>query len=340
MRKKILKIAAIPLILVPIALFGIWLVHWRYFETTDDAYVQADNVVIIPKVAGYVTAVDVTENQLVHKGDTIVQLENDDYIARRDQAQAEVNSTESQVVLLDRQKALQTAMIAQATAGISAAKAKANDADIEYERDKHLIAQGYVTKERMDADQAAAAAADANTVQAEAALRAAESQLAVIEAQQQQTQAGLAQAKARLANAQIDLDHTVIKAPLDGSVGNRSAQVGDYVGPGSQLFTFVPESDLYVIANFKETEVERMHVGQHVSLWADVNPGRELYGVIQSLSPATGSEYSLLPPQNATGNFTKIVQRLPVRIEFTRDSDPPADIRAGLSMVVTVDTRH
>jgi membrane fusion protein (multidrug efflux system) len=326
--------------LLVLALAGAWWIYSRHFETTDDAYVKSDNVVIAPKVHGYVVAVDANENALVHGGDTIVRLEDDDYSAARDQARAAMAAAEAQVAVLSHQRTLQLAIVEQARAGIRGAQAKAHDDGAQHERDKQLIAKAYVTKEQMDKDAAAAAASDAELARANATLAAAESQLAVVEAQQQQTAAALTQAQARLAEAEIDVKHTVINAPLTGYLGNRSVQVGDYVNPGTQLFTLVPQSGLYVVANFKETQLRRMHVGQVVEMTADVNPGVALRGMIESLSPATGSEFSLLPPQNATGNFTKIVQRLPVRIEFTADSDAPDYIRSGLSMVVTVDIRR
>lgn len=340
MRKKLPRIIAAIGVPVALVLFGIWWGYWRHFETTDDAYVKADTVTISPKVQGYVTAVPVTENQLVHKGDVIVRLEDDDFAAARDQAAAQVAAAEAQLKVLARQQTLQSALVAQAKAGITASAAKAHNDDLEYHRDQQLIGRDYVSKARVDADAAADTAANAELVKANAGLVAAQSQLAVVVAQEQQAGAALSQARAHLAAAQLDLDHTVIRAPLDGYVGNRSVQVGDYVGPGSQLFTLIPHPGLYVVANFKETQVRHMHVGQPVTISADVDTSEPLHGVIQSLAPAAGSEFSLLPPQNATGNFTKIVQRLPIRIEFTQDSSLPTNIRPGLSLVVTVDTRR
>lgn len=334
-----MKIGIVVGLVAAAGLAAVWGHYRRFVESTDDAYVQADNAVVSPKVPGYVTKVAVEENRVVHKGDVLVILEDDDYIAARDQAQASVAAASAQLQVLSSQDALQGALIEKARAGVTAAIAKAHDADTERERDAKLIDQGYVTKERQDADNDAATTADAEVISANSALDAAHRQLAVVRAQEVQAKAALDQARARLAGAQIDLDHTVIRASMDGIVGNRSVQVGDYVGPGSQLFTLVPQTELYVIANFKETQVARMRVGQPVTMYADVNSGEKLHGFVESLSPATGSEFSLLPPQNATGNFTKIVQRVPIKIAFTKESDPPAILRPGLSIVVTVDTR-
>ena len=339
MRKKILKVALVVGAVIIAGSLLVWGRYWRFIESTDDAYVQADNAIISPKVSGYVANVAANENQTVHKGDVLVALEDDDYIAARDQAKAAVAAAEAEVQVLVRQDALQGALIEKAAAGVTAAAAKAHDADTERDRDAKLIGQGYVTKERQDADNDAATSADAEVVSASSSLDAARRQLAVVHAQEIQAKASLEQARARLNEAQINLDHTIIRAPMDGVVGNRSVQVGDFVGPGSQLFTLVPKSDLYVIANFKETQVGRMRVGQPVTMYADINSAEKLHGVVASLSPATGSEFSILPPQNATGNFTKIVQRVPIKIAFTKESDPPAILRPGLSIVVSVDTR-
>ncbi|HEX7111912.1 MAG TPA: HlyD family secretion protein [Mizugakiibacter sp.] len=340
MRKPIILKALAGLAAVAaLALTAAWWLDWRHIQTTDDAYVKADNVVISPKVRGYVADVGVRENQHVRQGEVLVTLDREDYVAARDKAEAAVQSAAAALQVLLQQHALASAQVAQAQAAVTAARARAVDADRRYARDRNLIAQNFIARDRLDADEAAAHAADADVSRAASALQAALNGVKVVEAQHAQAEASLAERRAELAAARIDLAHTVIRAPLDGIVGNRSVQTGDYVEPGSQLFTLVPERGLYVVANFKETQVARMRPGQVAQVRLDVNARWSLRGVVESIAPATGSEFALLPPQNATGNFTKIVQRLPVKIELAPDSGVPAGVRPGLSAVVSVDTR-
>jgi membrane fusion protein (multidrug efflux system) len=317
----------------------LWYFDHRGIETTDDAYVRADSTAVSPKIAGYIAAVLVRENQHVKQGDALVRIDDRDYRARVDQAQAQADSQASALNTLDRQVALQQALIEQAAAAGRAAEANQRRAGAEFERDRKLMQQGYTTPEQFDANRAAAEAAQAAVAQAKAGSAAAEQQREVLKARRAEAESGLAAARSALAAAQLDLEHTQLVAPFDGIVGNRSVNVGDYVRPGTQLFVLVPPGQAFVVANFKETQIGRMAPGNAVDLEFDAYPGWTLHGRIESLSPATGSQYSLLPPENATGNFTKIVQRVPIKIVPQIAPEQADRLRPGLSVIVHVDTR-
>ncbi len=312
-----------------------WWTEGRFIESTDDAYVLADIASISAKVAGYVRELRAESNQPVKAGDVLVVLDDSDYRARVDQAAAGVAAQRAALVSNQARLVWQHAVIEQARAGIVSAEAELRRAALELERSRTLAADSWGTRQRLEvatADQAKAAAA---LSRARAALSAETNQLGVLDAGRHEVEAGLAQAEAQLALARDDLGHTVIRAPLDGVVGNRTVQLGVLARPGVQLMAVVPLGSLYIDANFKETQLRRMRVGQSVRVSVDAYPDRTLAGRVGSLAPASGSRFSLLPPENATGNFTKIVQRVPVRILLP----DAAGLRPGLSVVVGVDTR-
>ena len=339
-RKALIISGAAFLLVVAAATFGYrWWTVGRFMESTDDAYVGGDITVIAPKVSGFIARVAVTDNQTVHAGDVLVELDNRDYVAARARAVAAVAAQEAAIANLSATRHLQEAVIAQAQAGINAADAeieRSQEDQVRYRRLEKLSAVSTQESQKADADYKNAIAAG---VKARATLAASQRQLDVIDSQSQQATASLAQAKADRDVADLNLSYTELRAPMDGTVGNRSARAGSYATIGAQLMSLVPARGLWVDANFKESQLARMHAGQPVTVEADVLPGRVFRGHVASLAPATGAVFSVLPAENATGNFTKIVQRVPVRIVLDGDASQLGQFRPGLSVVAKVDMR-
>jgi membrane fusion protein, multidrug efflux system len=337
-RKRLLISGAAAIILVSV---GVFAYHWwtvgRFIESTDDAYVGGDITVIAPKVSGFISRVAVTDNQQVHAGDVLVELDNRDYVVARARGVAAVAAQEAAIANLSATRHLQEAVIAQAQAGINAADAeieRSQEDQIRYRRLEKLSAVSTQESQKADADYKSAIAAGAKT---RAALAAAQRQLDVIDSQSQQAAAALAQAKADRDVADLNLSYTELRAPMDGTVGNRSARAGSYATIGAQMMSLVPARGLWVDANFKESQLAHMRAGQPVTVEADVLPGRVFHGHVASLAPATGAVFSVLPAENATGNFTKIVQRVPVRVVLDGDASQLGQLRPGLSVVAEVD---
>jgi membrane fusion protein, multidrug efflux system len=339
-RKRALLAGAVAVLAVVVAYLGWrWWAVARYSVTTDDAYTAADSIVVSPRVHGYVKQVVVSENQHVRRGDVLVTIDDTDYQLRIGQAQAQVRAKEAAVATLSQQFILQHSIIAQARAAVVSAQAQHARATDVYRRDRRLIEEGVISREKLETDHAAWLTASAEVDKAQAYAREVESESAVLLAKKSEQEADMAATAAALKSTQFDNDHTRIIAPIDGIVGSRNVQTGEYVNPGKQLFVLVPVADQYIIANFKETQISRIRVGQPVSFKLDAYPDLAGRGMVQSFAPATGSEFALLPPQNATGNFTKIVQRVPVKIRLLDGGSLIDKIRSGLSVVVTVDTR-
>ena len=339
--RKVLIISGAALIIAAaLAVFGHqWWTVGRFTESTDDAYVGGDITVIAPKVSGFIARVAVTDNQLVHAGDVLVELDNRDYVAARARAVAAVAAQQAAIANLAATRHLQEALIAQAQAGIDSADAeieRSQEEQIRYRRLEKLSAVSLQESQKADADYKNAIASGAR---ARATLSASRRQLDVIDSQNQQAAAALAQAEADRDVADLNLSYTELRAPMDGTVGNRSARAGSYANIGAQLMSLVPARGLWVDANFKESQLARMHAGQTVLVEADVLPGQVFRGRVASLAPATGAVFSVLPAENATGNFTKIVQRVPVRVVLDGDASALGQLRPGLSVVAKVDMR-
>jgi membrane fusion protein, multidrug efflux system len=316
-----------------------WWTVGRFIESTDDAYVGGDVTVIAPKVAGFIAEVAVTDNQAVRAGDLLVKLDDRDYRAALAKAAAAVAAQEATLANLDATRRLQESMIAQAEAEVAAAEAEVARSRFDVVRYSQLASDQYASLQRFqqaDADNKKATAAVEKT---RAALDAARRRLDVIDTQKQQTRAALDQAVAERDLAQLNLGYTELRAPIDGVVGNRSARAGAYAMVGAQLISLVPAHGLWVDANFKESQLTHIRAGLPASIEADVLPGRVFRGHVASLAPATGAQFSVLPPENATGNFTKIVQRVPVRILLDDGASTLGDLRPGLSVTAAVDER-
>jgi membrane fusion protein, multidrug efflux system len=339
-RKRLLLAGAALIVIAGAAWYGHdWWTVGRFIESTDDAYVGGDVTVIAPKVAGFVAEVAVTDNQAVHAGDLLVRLDDRDYRAALAKAEAAVAGQQATLANLDATRHLQQALIAQAQAGIAAADAETIRAKDDQVRFRDLAAHAAAsvqTSQKADADYKQAIA---NGDRARAAADAAARQIDVIDTQKRQTEAALAGAVADRDTAQLNLGYTELRAPIDGTVGNRSARLGAFATVGAQLISIVPARGLWVDANFKENQLARMIPGLGATISADVLPGETFQGHVLSLAPATGAQFSVLPPENATGNFTKIVQRVPVRILLDGDASLLGRLRPGLSVTADVDER-
>jgi membrane fusion protein (multidrug efflux system) len=312
--------------------------HWwtvgRFIETTDDAYVGGDVTVIAPKVAGFIANVAVTDNQAVRAGDLLVKVDDRDYRAALAKAVAAVAVQRATLANLDANRKLQEAVIAEAQAELSATLAEINRSRYDVDRYRDLAQSHAASVQRFqqaDADYRKALAAD---TKARAVLQAAQERLNVID-----TAAALGGALADQDAAQLNLSYTELRAPIDGIIGNRSARSGAYATVGAQLISLVPAHGLWVDANFKESQLAGMRPGMPVTIAADVLPGETFRGHVASLAPATGAVFSVLPPENATGNFTKIVQRVPVRVALDGDAARLGRLRPGLSVTASVDER-
>lgn len=339
-RKTLIITGAAVSLVVAVALLGYrWWTVGRFVESTDDAFVGGDITVIAPKVSGFIARVEVADNQTVRAGDVLVKLDDRDYVAARARAIAAVEAQEAALSNLTATRHLQEAVITQADAGITSADAeieRTREDQARYQHLQQLSAVSLQESQKANADYKDAIAAG---VKARAALTASQRQLDVIDSQRRQIEAALAQAKADREVAELNLSYTELRAPIDGTVGNRSARPGSYANIGAQLMSVVPARGLWIDANFKESQLARMHAGQPVSVEADVLPGQVFHGHVASLAPATGATFSVLPAENATGNFTKIVQRVPVRILLDGEASALGELRPGLSVVTKVDLR-
>ncbi|MEQ8285947.1 HlyD family secretion protein [Thalassospira sp.] len=315
-----------------------WVTEGQYHESTDNAYLQADEVAISPKVSGYVGELRVAENQPVHKGDLLLSIKDEDFRLELAKANAALEARRSAVGTMEEQIALQDAAIKQASANVDIARVQLERTSDDYKRYEDLVKKGAASRQKFDYAKADRQTAQAEVAAANATLAVEKGRLGVLRAQKVEAERAVSQAEAARDQAQQALDDTKIYAPFDGVVGNRSVQTGALVQPGEQLLVLVPLPGTYIVANFKETQISHMAPGQKVSVEVDAFPDAEITGHVESFAPATGAQFSLLPPENATGNFTKITQRVPIRISLD-NSKWAAALRPGLSVVVDVDTR-
>ncbi len=318
-----------------------WATEGRWIESTDNAYVQGNISVLAPRIDGEVASVNVSDNQFVRAGDPLITLDPSDWQARLAQAKASLAEGDAAVVTVNQQIVQQQSTIDAAQAAIAQAAVAQRLAAVDADRSSALTANGWASRQSNDhavADQAKAAAA-LNAAQAQQA--AAQHQLPVLRAQAAQAEARRQNAAASVALAENNLRYTIIRAPFDGIVGNRAVEPGQHVVPGTQMIALAPPpAKLFVVANFKETQLRQMHAGMKVRLIPDIDPSAAVDGRVDSLAPATGALFSLLPPENATGNFTKVVQRVPVKIAIDPAQAAHAGwLRAGLSVTAEVDTR-
>lgn len=346
-------IGAIALCLLAAGGAGIrWWTAGRFVVSTDNAYVRADIATISPRVTGYIVNVGVRDNQRVAKGDVLATLDDRDYrmrVARAEgavaAAKAALDAQYAAIANLDAQGERQRSVIAATTADVQARQADHRQATLEYRRERALEHQQASDARHLEAADASATRTEAAVQAARATAEASRAYARVLTTERQRSSAALEeargallQAEASLALANLDLEHTVIRAPMGGTIGQRAARVGAYVGPGSPLMAIVP-NEVYVIANYKEVQLEGVSPGQRVEVEVDALGGGVLKGRVESFAPASGAQFALLPPDNATGNFTKIVQRIPVRIAVDADQPTLSSLRPGMSVVAAINTR-
>jgi membrane fusion protein, multidrug efflux system len=339
-KKLLVLIAAAVVLASGGACFGrYWWTTGRFIETTNDAYVGGDVTSLSPKIAGFIATVAVADNQFVKAGDLLVKIDDRDYRAQLARAQASVALQQATLENLEANRRLQLSVIAQASAEVSATTAEMTRTKYDFDRYQTLSNSHVASLQRFEQADADYEKAQAAERKARAVLDAAQRQLDVIDSQKLQTKAALDQAVADREITELNLSYTEIRAPIDGVVGNRTARAGSYVTAGVQLLSLVPTDGLWVDANFKESQLAYMRQGQSVDVNADVLPSVTFHGHVASLAPATGAQFSVIPPENATGNFTKIVQRVPVRIRLEDSAATFGRLRPGLSVTASVDTK-
>ena len=332
----ILRGALGALALLALYFGGHWLLVGRFLVSTDDAFIAADLSGIAARVPGTVAEVPVAENSAVAAGTVLVKIDDADYRLAVESAGNRIESQNAAIARLGEQVKAQDATIAAARANVDAARAAADREANNYTRAEKLQAQKFASNQTLEAALAARDAANAALSAAEQQVTRAQAELGVLKAQTVEAQAGLKELQTALAKAERDLASTEIKAPFDGTVGNRAVEPGQYVQPGTRVMALIPAKTAYVEANFKETQLGRIRPGMKAQIEVDAF-SNAIEGEVESIAPASGAQFSLLPPENATGNFTKIVQRIPVRIAV---KDPSGlMLRPGLSAVVTIDTR-
>ena len=316
-----------------------WWTEGRFYVSTDDAYVKADLSVISAKVPGIITAVPVKDNITVRAGDVLAQIDDRDYTIAVDSARNKLATQDATIERLKQQAIAQQAVIEQAKAQLASTKASLVRASADFERAQTLAQQEYGSKQRLDQARADRDQGQAAVKAAEATQLSAEANLTVLNAQVKEAQGVRAELQSSLDKALLDLSYATVRAPFNGVIGNKVVQVGQYVQPGTRLLALVPLDTAYIEANYKETQLDSIRPGQPADVAVDAADGRVFHGVVESIAPASGSQYSLLPPENATGNFTKIVQRVPVRIRVDGEAIRDGVLRPGLSVVTSVNTK-
>ncbi|WP_336294592.1 HlyD family secretion protein [Bartonella sp. CB169] len=334
----------ITALLIVFALFVLffgykWITHWRYMLATDDAYVQGDIAAIAPKLNGYIEKIVIKANQIVKKDDILFCLDNGDYQIALKQTEAHLNTQQKTLLRIDAQITASRSALDDAQAQKAAASAIATNAQLTLKRTTELKAGRYASQSDVDDAKSAYEQAIANLNRANAQIAAARANIQVLEAQRRETESQTKSLELTRIKAQRDLDSTIIRAPFDGIIGNLTAKTGDFVMNGQRLAALVPMHALYIEANYKETQLKNIRPGQTVHITVDAFKKDFFTGKVLSIAPATGAVFSLLPPQNATGNFTKIVQRIPVRISIPEEVLKTGHIRAGMSVSVEIDTR-
>lgn len=343
LRSTKVRIVLLLVTLAAIAL-GLWwyLNHQsfgKYQQNTNDAKIQADSVIVAPRVGGYIERVFVAENQTVRAGQPLALLDTRDYRAQSSQIEAQIEASRATADTVRAQVGEQQAALSQAQAQLNAAQSDVAFAAQEVARYEPLARTGAESRERLASLRNQLRQAQAQAATRRAAVLAAQRRFATLDSQIDQALSQARAGQAQLEAASVNLQSTTIRASIGGKVGDLAGRVGQFVQPGTRLMTLVPIDQIYIEANFKETQVGLMRVGQPARLEVDALPGIELTGRVASFAPGTGAQFSVLPPQNATGNFTKIVQRIPVRIVINAPPEVRRLLSPGMSVVVTVDTR-
>jgi len=338
--KRLLAALAVTLGVTAATTFGVryWQVG-RFQVETDDAYVQADSIIIAPRVPGYIAEVLVNDNQPVKEGQVLARIDDRDLRTALDQASADRGAAEHKVANLAAQLQLQQSLISEAEAQLASAEAAASFAAQDQKRYADLAHTGAGSVQQAQQTQSLLLQRAADLQRARATLTSSRQQVDVLRTAQSEAKAALAHAQAVEQQARLNLSYATIVAPEDGTIGARTLRVGQYVQAGTQLMAVVPLHAVYVVANYKETQLTDVRPGQPVDIEVDTFPGQTVHGVVDSIAPASGQEFALLPPDNATGNFTKVVQRIPVKVMLRDDSALAGLLRPGMSVEPTIDTR-
>lgn len=338
-RSKVLIVAALAVI-VFIGGYGYqWWTYHRYIVSTNDAYIKADKAAVATKVSGYISEIVVSDNTRLKAGDVIARIDDGDYRLAVQAAQDRIDLQKATIERTELQIKAQDATVDQARAKLISAEANAKRTRAELDRQRGLARRNFASRKTLDEAIAGSSQAVAEVTNATAAVRAALAMIEVVKAQKREELRVLKQLETSLIKAKRDLSFTIIRAPFTGVIGNRAAQVGDYMQTGQRFANLVRLDEVYIDANFKETQLANLKVGQPVDVHVDAVPDRKFCGRIDSFSPASGAEFSLLPPDNATGNFTKVVQRIPVRILVAHKPGDRYELRPGMSVVVNVNTK-
>lgn len=311
----------------------------RFIVSTDDAYVRANNTTLGARVSGHIAAIMPGDNVAVHAGEVIYRIDDGDYRIAVDAARTKIATQEATIARIGHQVIAQQSAVEQAKAQQASAEAGSTRAQLDYDRQQALNTKGFASHATFEQSQASRDQGTAAVLAAKAAYDAARDSVEVTKAQQNEARAQLAELQTALAKAERDLDFTSVRAPVDGIFSNRLVNVGDFIQAGQRLGNVVPLDDVFIDANFKETQLRRLKPGQPVSISVDADSSREIVGFVESLSPAAGQVFTLLPPDNATGNFTKIVQRVPVRVRVPAEVARENMLRAGMSVYVRVNTK-
>ena len=311
----------------------------QYLVSTDDAYVKADNTTIAPKVSGYLNGVLVADNEHVKAGQVLARIDDRDFRVALDQARADVQAASATISSKEAQLDVQQAVIKAARATLDVDQANLTFAAQDNKRYTDLAATGSGSLQNAQQAQSRIASAQATLERDNANLASALKQIDLLKAEIVQAKAAAARAEAVQHQAELNLGYTSVVSPIDGVVGNRSLRVGQFVQAGTQLMSIVPAEGAYVVANFKETQLTNVKSGQAVDIEIDMFPGQVVHGHVDSIAPASGQEFALLPPDNATGNFTKVVQRIPVKIALDAEHGPAIALRPGMSVIPTIATR-
>jgi membrane fusion protein (multidrug efflux system) len=312
----------------------------RFYVSTDDAYVRSNNTMLGARVAGHIAAVLPGDNVLVRAGDVIFRIDDGDYRIAVDAARSRIATQQATIDRIGRQVTAMESAAEQSKAQLVSAEANQKRAELDFDRQQALSSKGFASRATFEQSQAGRDQGAAAVKSAQAAYEAARDSVEVTRAQQDEARAQLAELKTALAKAERDLDFTYVRAPVDGTFSNRLVNTGDFIQAGQRLGNVVPLNDVFIDANYKETQLKRIRPGQPVTISVDAYGHRKFAGIVDSISPAAGSVFTLLPPDNATGNFTKIVQRLPVRIRVPKEVAKQNLLRAGMSVYTTVDTRE
>jgi len=340
-KRRFVMVGVVGLLALAAISYGVhYFVVGRFYISTDDAYVRANNTTLGARVSGHVAAILPGDNTVVSAGDVVFRIDDGDYRIAVDAARTKIATQQATIDRIGRQVAAMESAVEQARAQLASSEAALKRAGLDFDRQQALSTKGFASRATFEVSEAGRDQGAAAVKSAQAAFDAARDNVEVVRAQQAEARAQLLELQTSLAKAERDLAFTSVRAPVDGTFSNRLVNTGDFIQAGQRLGNVVPLNDVFIDANYKETQLKRIRPGQPVNISVDAYGHRKFAGVVDSISPAAGSVFTLLPPDNATGNFTKIVQRLPVRVRVPREVAKQNLLRAGMSVTATVDTRE